>query len=61
MFFSENDKDGVDNLYARLGTSAPNFCFAGHTDVVPVGDGWTLDPFGAPVVDGHPMAAARPT
>ena len=53
MFFSENDNDGVDNLYARLGTASPNFCFAGHTDVVPVGDGWTLDPFGAPVVDGH--------
>ena len=28
----------VDNLYARIGDSAPNFCFAGHTDVVPVGD-----------------------
>ena len=37
----------VDNLYARLGTGAPNFCFAGHTDVVPVGDpdGWSVDPF----------------
>ena len=37
----------VDNLYARLGTDAPNFCYAGHTDVVPVGDvnDWNLDPF----------------
>jgi succinyl-diaminopimelate desuccinylase len=42
----------VDNLYARLGTAAPNFCFAGHTDVVPVGDGWTIDPFKAEIVDG---------
>ena len=42
----------IDNLYARLGTAAPNFCFAGHTDVVPVGDGWTLDPFKAEVIDG---------
>jgi succinyl-diaminopimelate desuccinylase len=42
----------VDNLYARLGTSGPNFCFAGHTDVVPVGDGWTVDPFAAEVIDG---------
>ncbi len=25
----------VDNLYARIGSAAPNFCFAGHTDVVP--------------------------
>ena len=28
--------EDVDNLYARLGTEEPNFCFAGHTDVVPV-------------------------
>jgi succinyl-diaminopimelate desuccinylase len=46
--------EGVDNLYARIGTAAPNFCFAGHTDVVPVGDtaGWTTDPFGAEIRDG---------
>jgi succinyl-diaminopimelate desuccinylase len=46
--------EGVDNLYARLGGAAPNFCFAGHTDVVPVGDaaGWTVDPFGAEIRDG---------
>jgi succinyl-diaminopimelate desuccinylase len=42
----------IDNLYARLGDSAPHFCFAGHTDVVPVGDGWTADPFAAEVKDG---------
>ena len=41
--------EGVDNLYARLGGAQPNLCFAGHTDVVPVGDdaGWSVDPFGA--------------
>jgi succinyl-diaminopimelate desuccinylase len=46
--------EGVDNLYARLGTTQPNFCFAGHTDVVPVGDAasWTTDPFGAEIRDG---------
>ena len=46
--------DGVDNLYARLGGAAPNLCFAGHTDVVPVGNaaGWTVDPFGAEIRDG---------
>jgi succinyl-diaminopimelate desuccinylase len=46
--------DGVDNLYARLGGAAPNLCFAGHTDVVPVGDaaGWTVDPFGAEIRGG---------
>jgi len=42
----------VDNLYARLGTEAPHFCFAGHTDVVPVGEGWNTDPFAAEVKDG---------
>lgn len=46
--------EGVDNLYARLGGAQPNLCFAGHTDVVPIGDegGWTVDPFGAEIRDG---------
>ncbi|MCY4191124.1 MAG: succinyl-diaminopimelate desuccinylase [Rhodospirillaceae bacterium] len=52
----------VDNLYARLGAAAPNFCFAGHTDVVPEGDpsDWTHDPFGGEVEDGilHGRGAA---
>jgi succinyl-diaminopimelate desuccinylase len=44
----------VENLYARLGSAAPNFCFAGHTDVVPPGDVslWRFDPFAAKVEDG---------
>jgi len=42
----------VDNLYARLGEDAPHFCFAGHSDVVPVGEGWNADPFAAEVRDG---------
>jgi len=52
--FSEPGAAEVDNLYARLGAGGPNFCFAGHTDVVPVGDAkaWRVDPFGAEVVDG---------
>lgn len=45
----------IDNLYARVGTGAPHFCFAGHTDVVPIGDtaAWTVDPFGGAVIDGR--------
>ena len=45
----------VDNLYARLGTAAPNFCFAGHTDVVPAGDEskWSQDPFAGEIKDGQ--------
>jgi succinyl-diaminopimelate desuccinylase len=42
----------IENLYARLGSEAPHFCFAGHTDVVPAGEGWTCDPFAAEVRDG---------
>lgn len=53
--FSEKDTPDVDNLYARRGTSAPHLCFAGHTDVVPVGDEkrWTRDPFGGEIKDGQ--------
>ena len=40
------------NLFARRGTAGPHFCFAGHTDVVPPGDGWDGDPFGGEVRDG---------
>ncbi len=44
----------VDNLYARRGTSAPNFCYAGHTDVVPVGNAsdWRHNPFGGEISNG---------
>jgi succinyl-diaminopimelate desuccinylase len=47
-------EDRVDNLYARVGTTGLNFCFAGHTDVVPVGEtvGWTRPPFEAEIADG---------
>ncbi|MDX9999191.1 MAG: succinyl-diaminopimelate desuccinylase [Phenylobacterium sp.] len=43
----------IENLYARYGTQRPNLCFAGHTDVVPVGDegAWSAGPFEAQVVD----------
>lgn len=46
--------EDIDNLYARLGDAAPNFCFAGHTDVVPTGDitKWSVDPFEAALKDG---------
>jgi succinyl-diaminopimelate desuccinylase len=44
----------IENLYARLGETRPNLCFAGHTDVVPVGDrdAWSVDPFEARIEDG---------
>jgi succinyl-diaminopimelate desuccinylase len=51
--FSADGAPEVQNLYARIGNGGPNFCFAGHTDVVPVGDAddWTVDPFGAEIRD----------
>jgi len=52
-FKSKNSKP-VKNLYARLGKSRPNFCYAGHTDVVPPGNlnDWTVNPF-KPAVKGN--------
>jgi len=43
----------VDNLWARLGSEAPLFVFAGHTDVVPTGpvEQWSNDPFTPTIVD----------
>src|SRR5579885_414048 len=42
----------VENLYARWGGTGPNLCFAGHTDVVPPGEGWKHDPFGGAIENG---------
>ncbi|MBT6305789.1 succinyl-diaminopimelate desuccinylase [Rhodospirillaceae bacterium] len=52
--FSDNGTPDVDNLYARIGTSGPNFCFAGHSDVVPPGQfsEWNGDPFSGIITDG---------
>jgi succinyl-diaminopimelate desuccinylase len=52
--FSEPGHDDIDNLYARIGTGAPNLVFAGHTDVVPTGDEakWTHAPFAGDIADG---------
>jgi succinyl-diaminopimelate desuccinylase len=50
--FGEPGTERVLNLYARLGGGGRNFCFAGHTDVVPVGERerWTVEPFGGQVL-----------
>ncbi len=46
----------IKNLYAKLGKSSPNFCFAGHTDVVPPGNikNWTTNPF-KPIVRNNKL------
>lgn len=48
------NRNGVTNLWARRGTTAPLFVFAGHTDVVPTGplDKWTSPPFAPEVRNG---------
>jgi len=42
----------TENMVAIRGSGAPHFGFAGHVDVVPPGDGWKGDPFGAEIKDG---------
>src|SRR5262249_54903040 len=53
--FSQPGTPDVDNLYARAGTGGPHFCFAGHSDVVPVGraESWSVDPFGGEILNGR--------
>ena len=53
--FQEKDSKPVKNLYARLGNKGPNFCYAGHLDVVPAGNlkDWTVNPFKPLVKKGY--------
>ena len=53
--FREKNYKPVKNLYARLGTKKPNFCYAGHLDVVPPGNikDWTINPFKPLVKKSH--------
>jgi len=53
--FREKNSKPVKNLYARLGNQSPNFCYAGHLDVVPAGNlkEWTVNPFKPSVKKGH--------
>ena len=53
--FKEKNFKPVKNLYARLGGKGPNFCYAGHLDVVPPGNikDWTVNPFKPSIKKGH--------
>ncbi len=53
--FKEKGSEPVKNLYARLGNNGPNFCYAGHLDVVPAGNlnDWTVNPFKPSIKKGH--------
>jgi succinyl-diaminopimelate desuccinylase len=54
LIFKDKDTPDIDNLFARIGSSGPHLCFAGHTDVVPQGDEtiWSRPPFAAEIKDG---------
>ncbi len=51
VMFTQPGYDNIENLYARVGTGAPHFVFAGHTDVVPPGEEqlWSYAPFAGEV------------
>ena len=53
--FQEKDSKPVKNLYARMGNKGPNFCYAGHLDVVPAGNlkDWTVNPFKPSIKNGY--------
>ena len=53
--FKEKNTKPVKNLYAKLGNKSPNFCYAGHLDVVPAGNlkDWTVNPFKPSIKNGH--------
>jgi len=53
--FKEKNFKPVKNLYAKIGRKEPNFCYAGHLDVVPPGNlgDWTVNPFKPSIKKGH--------
>ena len=58
--FKDKKHKPVKNLYARLGNLSPNFCYAGHLDVVPPGNlkDWTVNPFKPSIKKGHLIIGA---
>ena len=54
--FQDEDTPDVENLFASIGSGAPHFVFAGHTDVVPPGNinDWSVNPF-KPVVKNNKL------
>ena len=53
--FKEKNFKPVKNLYAKIGNKEPNFCYAGHLDVVPPGNlnDWVVNPFKPTIKQGH--------
>ena len=53
--FKDKNSKPVKNLYARFGNKTPNFCYAGHLDIVPPGNikDWTVNPFRPSIKRGY--------
>jgi succinyl-diaminopimelate desuccinylase len=43
----------TENMVAIRGSGSPHFGFAGHLDVVPPGEGWSVEPYSGEIVDGR--------
>ncbi len=54
VVFQDDGTPDVENLFASVGSGAPHFVFAGHTDVVPAGSqaDWTHGPFEGEINSG---------
>ena len=54
LIFSGNNSYEVKNLFATIGNEGKHFAYAGHTDVVPVGNesSWKYPPFSAKIDEG---------
>ena len=53
LTFGEAPDGPIENLFATIGSGGPHFAFAGHTDVVPEGRGWSVDPYAGEIQGGH--------
>ena len=52
LTFGDAPDGPVENLFATIGSGGPHFAFAGHTDVVPEGGGWSVDPYAGEIANG---------
>ena len=52
LIFSEKNFDDINNLFSTIGSSGKHLAFAGHTDVVPIGnkDSWDYPPFEGKII-----------
>lgn len=51
--YREGNLDSDKRAHTNTESNNAHFCFMGHIDVVPVGEGWSVEPFGAILQDGY--------